>query len=314
MRKFTAGNGSDSTSAVQAWLASHSQLWFADLILIGEPEYPDSIWLTNWESPLAWPVMGKFLPASISRVQMKTSTGLEVANSQLTYSPKNRTFTNSSNPSAATSPIQLAQLGYYDNWNVRVWRTLMPTPGDANTFGATEWFGGRVASSSVDRGKIVWQVNSFLEVVDQMVPNNVIENTNIQAGYIGSSPTPGDAAKAVFNVINGSTQILIIGDATYPSTHKIYGAHSLQGGYLVFLGGPNATLGGFVSAIADNTEVNIGGVNYNQIQIFSAMPWAPTPGSDTFYVSSKSPVDQSEAATGDWFPYVPSPESAVSGT
>jgi hypothetical protein len=113
-------------------------------------------------------------------------------------------------------------------------------------------------------------------------------------------------------VINGSTPTVIIGDAVTPTAHKIYGTHSLQRGYLVFLGGTNATLGGFFSAIGDNTTVNISGVNYNQIQIFTPMPWAPTPGTDRFYVSSKSPVDQSDGQFYG-FPYVPAPEDAVGG-
>src|SRR5258707_6259105 len=51
-----------------------------------------------------------------------------------------------------SSPYQLSQMGFWDNWPVRVWTAYMPTKGDANTYGASELFGGRVArNSSEDR-------------------------------------------------------------------------------------------------------------------------------------------------------------------
>jgi hypothetical protein len=320
MRKSTAGNGSDSTSALQAWLAAHNQLFLADLILIGEPEYPDALWLTTWESPLCWPIFsdfnakGIFLPASITRGKMQTSVGLQVVNTTLTYSPKNRTFSSSTNPAASTSPLQLAQLGYYDNWRVRIWRAVMPTPGDCNTFGAMEWFGGRIADATIDRGKIQWTVNSFLDVINQMVPANVVENTNPLAGYMGAQPAPGDTALAKFNVVVGSTPTVIIADCTSPSAGHIYGTNVFaNGGYLVFDSGGSETLGGMYSAIAANQEFTDGaGAHHNQFTIYSAMPWAPTPGVDTFYVSAKPPVDFSDGGSNNRpFPYVPSPQAAA---
>ena len=319
VRKVTGGDGSDQTSAVLAWLAAHNRLYYADLVLIGEPEYPDSLWLTTWESPLCWPILGwpnagLFLPASISRTKLKSAVGLEVVNTELTYSPKNRTFTNSTNPSAATSPIQLAQLGYYDNWRVRIWRAVMPTPGDVNTFGAFEAFGGRVASSTIDRGKIVWEVRSWLEAIDQMVPGNVIENTNTRAGYMAANPAPGDTAIAQFTVAAGSTTNLILATAGPPHPGHIYDANDFQFGYLVFNGGAGATLGGLWSPVASNKGISVGEASYNQFQIYDALPWAPTPTLDTFYVSAKPPVDISDASSvsdGDWFPFVPNPQSAV---
>jgi hypothetical protein len=314
MRTVIAGDGSDSTAAVQAHLAAHNSLLFADLYLIGNQEFPDSIWLTNWDSPLTWPYLpNPFLPAVVNRTGMTVKVGLEVTSLNVEWAPKNRVFSATSNPTGQTSPLQLAQLGYYDNWDVRVWRALMPTPGDANTFGAMPWFGGRISSTKVGRDKIVWTVNSFLEVIDQYVPGNVIENSNTRAGYIGSTPLPGDTVLAQFAVHSGSTEQVIVGRCTSPSSGHVYTAHSMQGGYLVFLGGTGATLGGFYSVIADNTTINLGGTNYNNIQVFTPFPWAPDPTHDTFYVSRHSPVDMADG-TFYGFPYVPAPEDAASGT
>ena len=54
----------------------------------------------------------------------------------------------------------------------------------------------------------------------------------------------------------------------------------------------------------DNQQVTISGTNYNQFTVYKALPWAPTPGVDTFYVSATPVADE------DGFPYVPSPTTA----
>ena len=87
MRTFTAGDGSDSTSAVLAYLAEAQQLRLADLYLIGEPEDPMAIWITNWESPLSWPCWGTFQPAVIQRDTVTSEIGLKVASLNITWSP-----------------------------------------------------------------------------------------------------------------------------------------------------------------------------------------------------------------------------------
>src|SRR2546427_813383 len=56
MRAVISGNGTDSTSQVVAWLQAGQEFRFANLYLIGEVEDPASVWLTDWDTALAWPV------------------------------------------------------------------------------------------------------------------------------------------------------------------------------------------------------------------------------------------------------------------
>ena len=118
---------------------------------------------------------------------------------------------------------------------------------------------------------------------------------------------------AHFSIIAGSTNNILIARATAPSLNKIYGTNVYKEGYLAFDSGSGETLGGTWSLIAANQSVTIGGYNYNQFTLYSALPWPPTPGVDTFYASYKPPVDLADTVTtgpNRPFPFVPSPESA----
>lgn len=320
MKKCTAGDGSDSTSAVLAWLAANKQLALADVYLIGRPEDPLALWLTNWEAPLIWPCWtnekkntggfpNAFDPAVIKRGTIASKIGFEVESLDVTWSPVNKTYTASI---ATASPYQLASLGYYDNWEVRVWTVFMPTPGDANTFGCCELFGGRIADTTVNRGTIQWKVNSFLDVVNQYVPTNVIELLNTGAAYTGATKPTGYSRIPQFSAAVGSSTNVVVGQQTFPNPGDTLDTNSVRGGFLVFNNGPGATLGGVWSAILQNTLVETGGTSgahENQFILASPLPWPPTPGVDTFYVSAAAPIDQ---ADGDYlgFPYVPSPQSS----
>ena len=44
--------------------------------------------------------------------------------------------------------------------------------------------------------------------------------------------------------------------------------------------------------------------------IFSPLPWPPTPGVDTFYVSTTAPINVGDESYYG-FPYVPNPTQAV---
>ena len=312
MRVFRAGDGSDSTAAVQAYLADSlitEQLTVADLYLIGDPDDPMAFWLTNWDTSLQWPVWGTFRPAVISRGSVAFKVGLEVSTLDVKWSPPKGTFTNNVN---TTSPYQLAIMGYFDNWPFRLWKLFMPTPGDASTLGACEWFGGRIADVEVKRGEINFTINSFLDVVNQYCPTNVIELLNTLAAYKGAAPPPGFTHIPQFNVIETSGTQFVYGDQTYPVAHSVLNTNVVRNGFLVFNSTPNATLGGVFSAIAQNFNMLIGGIHYSGFQLYTPLPWSPTPGVDTFYVSAPNKILQSD---GDYygFPYVPYPESAATG-
>jgi hypothetical protein len=307
MRKVIGGDGSDTTTATAAWLAGGNQFLMANLYLIGEVGDPLALWLTDWEAPLLWSAWGTFQPAVIKRGSVASKIGLAVDSLDITWSPKAASLTSSVK---TANPYQLGQMGIYDNWKVRIWTVYMPTAGDANTFGASELFGGRVADTTIERGDIQFKVNSFLDVVNQNVPTNVIELLNTAASYAGATPPPGFNHIPQFNVVTGNSTTTIEGDCTNLGPHQVFSTNAFQHGYMVFNNGPFATLAGVWSAIQQNVSVTIGGINYNQFLLYAPLPWAPTPGSDTFYVSGASPINQADG-TYFGFPYVPNPEAAV---
>jgi Ni,Fe-hydrogenase III small subunit len=312
MRQFINGNGVDSTSTVVAYLATAKLLALADLYLIGEQSDPLSKMLTNWNSPLLWPAWGTFQPAVLNRGKITSEIGLKVDSMSLEWSPPLTAFGTSV---ATSNPYQLAQQGYYDNQRVRIWRCIMPTPGDANTYGACQWFGGRIADTVIERGKITFTINSFLDAANQKVPPNVIELSNGLSGYSGAAPVFADGETSIptFTVVAPSNTNNILGDCIQPSAHKIYALNRFKYGFMYFL--PGSTLAGYWSPIGSNASFNAGGgIHYNEFLTYAAFPFAPTPG-DTFYASIQWPVNLQDANVGagqfKGFPYVPPPTTAI---
>jgi hypothetical protein len=215
------------------------------------------------------------------------------------------------NTISTANPLQLARIHYFDNWPVRIWKIFMPTPGDANTLGGCEWFGGRIGNCTLGRNQIEFSVSSFLDVVSQKVPANVIESTSVLAGYTAATLVAGETSNPTFQVFTGSTTTSIIADCLSPTANKIYSGNQFVAGYMVFLKSAGSTLEGVWSAIGGNGKFTDGSGNDHSIfSIYSALPWAPTPGVDTFYVSTAAPINFSAGGLYS-FPFVPAPTSAA---
>jgi len=307
MRQVISGYLQDSTAAAQAYLQTAQQLTLPNLYLIGYPEDPNALWLTDWESPIWWPCWGSsaYLPANISRGAVPSKTGLDVDTLDLTYTPSYVTY----GLTTATANVwQAAQQGLYDNIPVRVWTCYLLPGGDAMTLGCSTCFGGRIGRAKVDRGKIVFTVNSFLDVVNQQLPPNTIEMYSQTAAYSGATPPAGFSIIPQFNVERGASTTVVVGDCTNIGPHHIFGTNVLRGGYLVF--NPGSTLGPTSwSAIQQNVEVNIGGNNYNQFVLYAPLLFPPTFPGDTFYVSAPSPNGGTEE---NGFLFLPAP--AIGGS
>ncbi len=308
MRQVIGGDGSDTTAIVKAYLCDHHEYIMANLILIGEPEDPRSIWLTDWDTPLVYSIWGTFCPDVIRRGAVSSKIGLEVATLSLDWSPINPGPISQNIDTA--NPYQLARLGLYDNLNVRVWTVYMPTPGDANTFGASELFGGRISGVSIEDGNIHFEVTSFLDVVNIDVPTNVIELTNTLAAYKGATPPAGLSVVPQFEILAGSTESRILCRETSPNVNQIFADNALRYGFMVFNRGASMTMGGVWSGVYINRRTTSGSGDINEIILYTPLPWPPTPSVDTCYVSAAFPVNQ---ADGDYFgfPFVPSPASAI---
>jgi hypothetical protein len=318
MRTFIDGDGDDSTTAVLAALQAGVEFRFADLYLIGEQDDPFATFMTNWETPLTWSPWGVYNPAALKRGRISSKAGLEVMTLDVEFSPAMTAF---GTTIATANPYQKAWTGFYDNKTFRLWRCLMNTPGDANTYGACDYFGGRVSKTKVQRGKITISVNSFLEVVNQQVPPNVIEMNNTLANFAGNVPvvSDGETQVAEFTIATvipipqGGTNNSFWATCTAPTPNKIYGTNKFQYGFMVF--NPGTSLAGYFAVVALSGSNQIGGTgpHYNQFITYQSFPWPPQIG-DSFYVATKPPISLQDAVAGFeyfGFPYVPQPETSA---
>jgi hypothetical protein len=304
MKQVVNGFGEDTTTAVLALLSANAPLYLATIYLIGEPEDPLAYWFTDYESPLKWSLWGTFQNVVIKRSPVKSKIGLDVTDLTVTWAPAATTAVKMANP------YQRVSAGWFDNKVLRSWTVYMSTPGDADTLGCSELFGGRIKSATINRGNIQFKVNSFLDVINQQYPLNTIELTNTMAAYRAATPPPGMSRIPQFNVIDGSTPGVLIADCTSPTAHHIFADNKLLNGYVIFNQGGSETLPGIWSAIAKNELVTIAGDDFNKITLFTPTPWSPTPGDDTFAVSGSAPINFDD---GEYlgFPYVQNPESAI---
>ena len=311
MRRVIGGDGTDTTVATQAYLNSTDKPFMRDLILIGPPENPNSIWMTNHEAPVLYRPYGTFNPAVVSRGGVEAKIGLEAQSLAITWSPGASAQSSQTASTSTASPYQLARQHFYDNWPVLILRCFMPTPGDADTLGCAAWFGGRIQNCKVARNKLVFNTKSYIDVLKQKVPSTVVEVTNTLASTGAVTLPAGDPSIPVFSCIRPSTETYIVADCSSPSAGKIYSGDEFSGGYMVFLSGPDATLAGVWSAIGQNGAYTDGdGNKHSEFVIYSPLPWPPTPGVDTFYVSTIAPINLGDE---DYFgfPFVPNPTQAV---
>jgi Uncharacterized conserved protein (DUF2163) len=307
MRTFLNGSGADSTSAVQAYLAAHRELIPADLFVIGTaPNYQGNylgrlFLLTSYPSPLVWSYRGTFASAVIERGEVASKIGLEVDTLQITWSPKNSDLLatdGSGNP--LLTAIEGFGCGVFDNGTVELWRTLMPAPGDCDTLGACLLFSGRIGNIEPDRLKAMIKVMSRLETLNEMVPTNLIEPTNILAQY-----TTGQVLKngpSSFTVLAGSTaQVLTADPVSAPGGYTP--ANDLWDDGYVVMASPGK-LGGSYRGVRQQTFGS-----HHVFYLYDPLPFAPQAG-DTFSAFILVPPDQAGAAAQgselDAFPYVPS--------
>ena len=311
MRTTTGGDGSDTTAATQAYLAATDRPIIRDLIIIGPPENPNALYLTDHEAPVLYRPYGLFQPAVLTRDRLKCQIGLSAQSIAFTWSPGAPAASSKTANTATASPYQLAAQHFYDNWPVLLLRCFMPTPGDAQTLGCAVWYGGRVHTCKVRRNGIVFNTKSYLDVLTQEVPSTVVEVTNTLASTGAVTLPPGDPSVPTFQCIRPSTETYIVADCLSPAADNIYSGNEFMGGYMVFLSGTGATLAGAWSAIGQNGAWTDGeGNKHSEFTIYSPLPWPPSPLVDTFYVSKTPPLNATDAGYYG-FPYVPVPQGSV---
>lgn len=310
MRQCYSGSSANTTAAVQDYLNNTSSPLIYDLYIIGPPENPNSLWLTNYDSPLIYGGFPgeTFFPATIKRDQVTSKIGLSSQSLTITYTPPPAS---AGTTTATATPYQLAAQHFYDNWPVQIYRAFMPTPGDINTLGITDWYGGRVQNCKIARNSLIFNTKDYMDVLSQKVPSTVIEVTNTLASTAATTLPAGDTSIPTFQCFTGSTETQIYADCLSPTADRIYAGDLFAGGYMIFLAGTGATLAGAWSGIAANGSYTDGdGNHHSNFVIYSPLPWPPNPSTDKFYVSMQAPVDISTGYESG-FPYVPTPQASA---
>jgi hypothetical protein len=307
VRTFLDGSGSDSTSAVLAYLASHRQLDIADLYVINTaPNYSGNhmgrtFLITDYSAPLKWDHKGTFSVGVISRSEVESKIGLEADTLDITWSPKDTDIVANNGGTTLLTALQGFGAGVFDNATVEVWRCLMPTVGDCNTLGACLMFAGRIGDTEPDRQSVKITVVSRIETLNIQVPTNLIEPTNIIAQYAtGQIPTGGPTSLAV--VAGSTTQKVYADDSGSPVVLMPTGTY--DSGYIVF-GGSSKLAGTFRGVQAQTVESG-----HHAFYLYEPLPFAPTAG-DTIAAYIPIPRDFATASAAGvgyaGFPFVPSP-------
>lgn len=305
MRKFIDGNGADSTSAVQTYLTTHRELLFADLYIITTaPNYVgqflgQSFFLTSYGAPLVWSYKGTFLPASIKRGGVSSKIGTEADTLDLEWNPgvKDILAFDTDNVTTLLTVFQGFCKGVFDNGQVDVWRCLMPTNGDANTFGACLLFRGRIGDTDINIDTIKSKLFSRMETLNQQIPTNLIEPTNLFAEYsVGTVPT---GFPTTFQVEANSTINKIFTSPVSPPAGFTPASDIYNSGYLVVQTGRLA--GTYRAIFKQGIESG-----FHTFYLYEPLPFQIIAG-DQISPFVPTPRDFGVASPFAGFPFVPQP-------
>lgn len=274
MRTFINGAGADVSAAARAYIkANPGSYLLADLIQIktaiqGAP-WSKNFLYTTFDRPLTWSHVGTFVPANVSRSNIDSRIGLTTADAgDLVL---NWNLTDSDIMLGAVTILQSMKLGLWDNAVVRLWRVLMPTMGDCNTYGACEMFTGRVTDLPTTRVGVDMKVNSLIELLDQDWPPNLIEADDPQAQYGTGQPPAGLGSVPTFAVVAGSTPSVLLLDCTGPSAGQIFSAETFDFGYIQFTSGNN-------DAIYRTVRRSDSTAGHNRFYLYEPLPFPLTVG------------------------------------
>lgn len=200
-RTFTNGSGADVTSTTLAQITAAGRSYeVCDLIVIHTNPtlsggYLDQTFLlTSYGANVRWNYRGTFVPAQFSRGEVESKIGLESDTLEIDWGPKDTdvlaTNVTTSNVTAFGTTLTVMQgfnYGLFDNGIVEVWRC--PFPNQANTYGASLLFSGRIGDIQPSRLGVKMTLQSRLELLNIQVPTNIVEPTNILVQYVtGQTP------------------------------------------------------------------------------------------------------------------------------
>jgi hypothetical protein len=296
MRTCTDGNGNDSTAALVAYLKANRQLLCADLFQLqtyvqGEA-WSKNILLTAFDRPLTWNPVGTFLPGRISRGTVESKIGLDVSSLDLEWHLRSADIFYSPAGQTPVTMLQSFQRGLWDNGRVTIYRTVMPTLGDCNTYGAMTMFAGRIAETTVTRTGVKLKVNALTELFDLQIPTNTVEPTNVMSQYGVGQPPAGMSVAPTFQVASAPSASEIIASCTAPDSGQGFAPDTFDFGYIQFNSG--TSLGKIRRSIWFSSG---SGAFY----LYDPLPWLPQVG-ETFtayipFARSSTQLISSEAHT-----------------
>ena len=304
MRTFIDGTGADSTAAVRSHLAAHRQLLCADLLQLktaiqGE-SWSQNVLLAQSDRPLTWSHIGTFVPGRFRRGEIESKAGLETITMDLDWdlSDADLFF------APSITQLQAFERGLWDAGWINVYRAVMPVPGDCDTFGAMQIFGGRIAEiAQLSRVGVRLKVNSLLELLDLNVPTNLIEPTNVQCEYGIGQPPAGLSALPVFSAVDGSSTSMLLGDCISPNAGQVFDSDIFNFGYIRFVSG--TSLGQIFRTVRMSRPYN----GHNSFYFYDPLPWLPTAGEQ--FIAYVPYARNAAGAVYQGFPYVPPPETAT---
>ena len=277
MRSFINGSGTDVTSAVISYLAANRVFYAAELVQLqtaiqGEA-WSQNILMTLFDRPLTWSHIGTFVPGRWSRGEIESKVGLDTVSMDLDWYLRDSDVFFNTTGGINITQLQAFERGLWDNGLVNVFRTVMPTVGDANSYGAMQVFGGRIGEvSKLTRTGVTLKVNSPLELLDLYVPTNLIEATNLQCQYGIGQPPAGLSALPVFTVAAGSTPGLLLGNCVSPNNGQVFAADTFDFGYIQFNSG--TSLGKIFRSVWFSEPQS----GHNAFYFYDPLPWMPVVG------------------------------------
>jgi hypothetical protein len=192
VRKFTDGSGSDSTATVQTYLQTASKPLIFSLIVIqlsrwnntfGSAQsalFTSSFLLTDYLAALKYTPLGTFSAAVIKHNGINVGIGIEMSSFEVVWTP---------GPNDAVLPQQTVALlgafpaidvlagvdqGFFDAAWISVYKVVMPTPGDANTYGVTLLQRGVVDTATVNGKEITFSCVDPIAHVNNQVPSQLL--------------------------------------------------------------------------------------------------------------------------------------------
>jgi len=352
VRKYVDGNGADSTAAVVAHLLSTPTPIIFTLVKISLSKWLDNVagWvgggtvnpspftktflLTDCPAAIIYTPLGTFRTADVKHGAIPFSVGTDFKNFEVTWVPTASDVVSYGDPAVtgggwfATAPnvaaFEAAWRGFFDGAFISVYKVVMPSFYDANTFGACLLHTGAVDDVTVEGGEIRFNVGSLLDQQEQQVPSQLIgPNSRFSSVDPLAYANVNTGSFVTQDGVRWTGWLADRPQGYFQSASFLQGPCSssaffvpatgfFDGGFVVWQFGP---LTGMRRPIAQYTRL---GTSFGSFQLAQPFPYDATLydsgfafgfGFDAY--ARRRVVTTESAGTYNGFPHVPMPENAL---